>query len=100
MAELNPVETKAPSEIKYYTMDWSGELNSGATISTTAWVLSSTEITNVTDAIVTGSLKTTIKVSGGKDGQTYYLTNTVTTSDGETLEETGALQVKKGGLTA
>ena len=100
MPVLNAVEPKAPAEIKYYTMDWTGGLNSGATVSGSVWALSSSELTNVTDGIVSGSLKTTIKLSGGIEGQTYLCTNTITTSDGETRSRVGVLKVMTEGVDA
>jgi hypothetical protein len=90
---LNPVEPKDPQESKIYTMDWTNGLNSGATISASTWVV--TGLTNAADTIVTGSLKTTIRLSGGVDGNDYTCTNTVTTSDGETLERSGVVQVRQ-----
>lgn len=93
MSLLDPVDPKDPAEAKFYTMDWTAQLNSGATISTTAWVVPG--LTNVTDSIVTGNLKTTIKLSAGVDGQDYPCTNTITTSDGETLVQTGVVRVRR-----
>lgn len=88
------VDPKDPQESKLYTMDWSGELTDGATISTSSWTIDG-GLAKVTDGIVTGSLKTTIKVSGGQAGADYACTNTVTTSDGETLERTGIVRVRE-----
>lgn len=98
--QVNAVDPKHPSASEIYTADWSASLNSGATITTSAWSLSSSEITNVADAVVTGSLKTSIKISGGIEGSTYYLTNVVTTSDGESLARTFALKVQTEGVNA
>ncbi len=89
---LNPVEPKDPAESKVYTMDWTAGLNSGATISTSAWTIPA-GLTKVTDGIVTGNLKTSVQLSGGTDGQVYECTNQIVTSDGETLERTGVVQV-------
>ncbi len=50
-------------------------------------------LTNAADAIVTGSLKTSIRVSGGVAGVDYILTNTVTTSDSQTLINSGVVSV-------
>jgi hypothetical protein len=86
------VEPKDPDEIKIYTRDWTSLLNSGATISTSSWVVSS-GLTKVSDGIVTGSLKTSVKLSGGSPGIRYACTNRVVTSDGETLERTGEVLV-------
>jgi hypothetical protein len=92
---LNAVDPKDPSEIAFYTMDWTALLNSGATISTSAWTINPAGLTNVADSIVTGNLKTTIKVSGGVADTDYEATNTVTASDGETRVRTGVIKVRK-----
>lgn len=90
---LNPVEAKDPDESKIYTMDWTEGLNDTATISTSTWTVTS-GITNAADTIVTGSLKTTLRLTGGTAGATYTCTNRITTSDGETLERSGQVRVR------
>lgn len=95
VVELNPVEPKDPSESKIYTMDWTGALNSGATISASAWASEPSGLTHVGDGIVSGNLKTTLQVSGGSPDQDYDVTNTVTTSDSETLVRTGVIQCRE-----
>lgn len=95
-AQLNPVDPKDPSEALTYTMDWTDALNSGATVSTSTWALEPSGLTNDDDAIVTGNLKTTIKVSGGVHGTDYVATNTVVTSDSETLIRRGTIRVRDG----
>jgi hypothetical protein len=91
MANLD-VDPKDPSEIKIYTRDWTNVLNDGATVSISTWVIGP-GLTKDADGIVTGSLKTSVKLSGGSPGMRYPCTNTVTTSDGETLELTGTVLV-------
>jgi hypothetical protein len=93
MSLLPIVEPKDPSEVKFYTMDWTLTLNTGATISTSSWTVES-GLTKDSDAIVSGNKKTTILVSGGTDGVDYKATNQITTSDGETLERTGLIPVR------
>ncbi len=90
---LKPVEPKSPSESKLYTMDWSGGLSPGTTIATSAWTIQPAGLTNAADAIVTGNLKTSIRVSGGAVGVDYILTNTITTSDTQTLNNSGIVSV-------
>jgi hypothetical protein len=92
---LKPVEPKHPNSVKFYTMDWTDYLNSGATISSQSWSITPSGLTNVSDAIVTGGLKATIKVSGGVDGTDYQVTNTIVTSDGETEPRTGVIKVRR-----
>ena len=101
MFALNDVEPKAPGESKLYSMDWSDELDAGDTVATSTWELSSTEITNDADAVVTGRLETSIMIGGGVEGQEYYCTNIITTTvSGETLRRTGRLKVRTVGVTA
>jgi hypothetical protein len=100
MSELNAVDPKAPGETKLYTMDWSGELDTGVTISTSTWTLFSTEISNAGDAIVTGNLKTSILLSGGVEGQTYACRNNVTLSNTEVRYRIGTLHVQTEGVSA
>jgi hypothetical protein len=92
VSRLNAVDTKDPSESKTYSMDWSPQLNSGATISTSTWTLPSalTAIATATSGAVTSVL-----LSGGNDGQDYECLNTITTSDSETLTKAGTLRVRR-----
>lgn len=84
--------TKGPSDILVYTIDWSDWLNSGDSIATSTWSLTS-GVTKVTDTSTAST--TVIKVSGGTNGTSYTLTNTVTTTvSGETRIETFVLKVK------
>jgi hypothetical protein len=92
---LKPVEPKDPGESKLYTMDWSGKLPSGVTISTSTWSFAPSGLTNAADAIVTGNLKTSVRVSGGVDDNWYDCTNTVVLSDSQTLVAVGQLKVEK-----
>lgn len=92
---LNKVDPKDPAESKLYTMDWSGGLNSGSTISTSTWTMQPSGLTNAGDGIVAGNLKTSIEIAGGKPNTEYWLTNTITTSDGETLQRTGMVLVQR-----
>ena len=84
--------TKDPQETRQFTLDWTNDLD-GATISTSSWTVQ-TGITKVSDAIVSGNLKTTILVSGGTADSDYTVTNTITTSGGETLERSGTIAVR------
>lgn len=90
---LNFVEPKDPDETKLFTMDWTDALVSGTTISSSTWSLPD-GLTNVADAIVTGSLKTSIRVSGGTADVDYRVINTVQISNSETLQRTGVVSVR------
>lgn len=73
-------KTKRAAEVLDYTFDWytNGWLESGETISTSSWTVAA-GITKDSDSNTTTT--TTIWVSGGTSGQTYKLTNTITTSN-------------------
>jgi hypothetical protein len=74
------VKTKRAAEVLDYTFDWLTKewLESDETIATSSWVASD-GITVDTDTNTTTT--TTVWVSGGTSGQTYKLTNTITTSN-------------------
>lgn len=86
---MNDVDPKDPDEAKFYFMDWDGWLNESATISTSVWA---TTLTKASDAI--NALVTRVKLSGGTHGTDYVVQNTITTSDGETLERSGLVRVR------
>jgi hypothetical protein len=94
------VDKKDPNEIKYYSMDWTEGVNDGATVVTSVWTIQ----TIVADAapleeddsdVMAGDLITRVLLSGGTEGNSYEVTNTITTSDGETLERTGVVRIKE-----
>jgi hypothetical protein len=91
---------KDPNEVLACTFDWTAKLNAGATVTgTNTWSATPTSpgtpLTFASPTIVTGGRKTSALASGGVAGETYIVTNRVTTSDGETLEESGKLKVKE-----
>lgn len=73
--ELAP---KDPDGVIVYTWDWTDWLD-GETISTSVFTVES-GITNDDDSIVSGSLKTSIQLSGGTAGEKYLITNKITTA--------------------
>lgn len=81
---------KDPQEEKDYTIDWSDDLASGETISTSDWVVG-TGLTEEDDE--NNTTTTTAWVSGGTAGTEYLCVNTVTTSGGRTLERTVIIPV-------
>ncbi len=78
--------TKYKDEVKDYTLDWTKELlrNGSDTISTSSWVEDSSGITIDSDSNTTK--KTTVWLSGGSNGETYTVENTVVTAGGRTLK--------------
>jgi hypothetical protein len=72
--------TKTPEGILDYVIDWSAWLDSD-TISTSVWSVDS-GLTNVSDSNTTTAA--TIWLSGGEDGTSYNVRNTITTAGGRT----------------
>ena len=81
---------KDPLDVIDYTVDWVNRLE-GDTISTSTWT-ATTGLTLGAKSIVDSKVKTFI--SGGVDGTTYYVTNTIVTSGGRTHSVTVRLKVK------
>lgn len=83
---------KDPSEVRNYGYSWLGRLN-GAEIVTAAFVMvpetSTANISNV--ANTTTGISATI--SGGAEGEWAQFTSSITTTTGETLEETISLVI-------
>ena len=79
---------KDPAAELTYTVDWTEWLLGGATLSTIAFTTST--ITGDTAPIVIGTrtiidnTKATVIISGGSAGEIYTITNTITTSNGDT----------------
>ncbi len=74
---------KDPDEATLYGVDWLDRLGE-ATITSSSWVVPA-GITQVSASYT--DTQTTIKLSGGTLGSTNRVTNRVTTSDGETLDQ-------------
>lgn len=84
---------KPPAEVKDFLMDWSDKLDTGDTISTSAWsILPLTSPPLVEDSETETDDSATIWVSGGAVGSLYTLENTITTAGGRKFVE--AIQVR------
>lgn len=82
--------TKDPNAALDYAIDWHAWL-SGDTIATSTWTVP-TGITKTSDTHDTTTA--TVWLSGGSVGQTYQLTNTITTAGGRTDERTFQLTIQ------
>lgn len=82
---------KDPDEVLDYDFDWSAWLGTDE-IATSTWTVSS-GLTK--DSQSNSATATKVWVSGGTDGQTYTLTNTITTDGDRTAERTAKLKVKE-----
>lgn len=81
---------KDPDEVKDFGLVWTDLLLTD-TINGSSWIVPD-GITKDSDAFDADS--TTIWLSGGTDGETYRLTNRVTTAGGRTYDETCVLKCK------
>lgn len=77
---------KDPDEVVNYSLPWVDQMAAGATIVTSVWSDVAGAVLD-DDTIADDNLSTIAKVSGGVDGTDAGFTNTITTSDGETLEQ-------------
>lgn len=83
---------KDPSETLDYTFDWDDAyLQSGETISTSAWAVTPSGPT-LSGASNTNSTATTF-MAGGTAGHSYRLTNTIVTSASRTAERSITVRV-------
>lgn len=80
---------KDPDEVLDYQIDWSDRLGAD-TIATTTWVVPS-GITK--DSDTNDDTTTTIWLSGGTTGETYSLTNRITTAGGRTMDQSVRLKI-------
>lgn len=88
---LMPI-TKDPGESRAYAIDWSDHLGS-ATIQTSTWVVESGSVTAGSESETT--TVATVLLTGGTVGDESELTNTITTSAGETLKQSIRVRVRK-----
>ncbi len=81
-------ESKRPNEVRDYTVDWTAWL-AGDTIATSAVTVNGVTLNSTTNTA------TSVKVwlSGGADGATATVTNTITTAGGRTETEVFTLQI-------
>lgn len=83
--------TKTPAEIKRYKITYGDWLDTGETVITRTFVVS-TEGTGAlptvpTSEITDAGLSVTFFIAGGDDGETYEVIVQVTTSGGQTKED-------------
>lgn len=80
---------KDPNESIFFGVDWTDYLGT-ANISTSTWIVP-TGITNLTSSFTTKTAS--IKLSGGTLGIVYRVTNRITTSGGETVDQSIDIEV-------
>lgn len=76
---------KDPQSNEPYGLDWSAwlaELGDAVTIATSAWSVAPSSLTLSAASIVTGALKTQVRLAGGDVGTHYTVTNHIIATDG------------------
>lgn len=83
--------TKDPNAVLDYTIDWTRWL-SGDQIVTSEWLVP-TGLTKVADSKTASSA--TVWLSGGTAGQSYTVTNRITTTGGRTEDRSFTIRVEE-----
>jgi len=84
--------TKSNGGVLDYAFNWSDVIQPTETISTSNWVMSSLDLTLISQSL-SGVISTAF-ISGGRDNYYYTLTNTVSTDQGRTWERVMNLKVE------
>jgi phage baseplate assembly protein gpV len=79
---------QTPNERLDWSIDWTTRGLGSNTISSSSWAASSPDVTLSSPSVNVENTITTIYVTGGTPGQIYTITNTVTVSGGQILQET------------
>lgn len=82
---------KDPKAVLDYSVDWSKWL-AGDQVATSDWSVSDPALEAAGDS--NGPTRTTVWLSGGTAGQSYTVTNQITTSGGRTDERSFTIQVQ------
>lgn len=86
---------KAPAEAIRYGFDFGDRIAAGVTLASPTFAVSPVSGTlTASAAVVTGEWSTAL-ISGGALGESYEITGTVVTSDGQTLQQTATLEIRK-----
>jgi hypothetical protein len=83
--------TKDPNAVLDYTIDWTRWL-AGDQIATSEWLVP-TGLTKMADSTTASSA--TVWLSGGTAGQTYTVTNRITTAAGRTEDRSFIVKVEE-----
>jgi hypothetical protein len=83
--------TKDPDAILDYAVDWSRWL-AGDTIASSVWIVP-TGLAKATESNTT--TKAIVWLSGGVEGQTYTVTNRITTATGRTEDRSFTIRVEE-----
>lgn len=92
MSQLIALEPKDPNDVIDYDLDWSKWLRDGDTILVSDWIVPAGITMNSETSTNTSSK---IWLSGGTAGQSYSLTNRITTAQGRQKDRTITIRVKE-----
>ncbi|NCN42663.1 hypothetical protein GW916_15605 [bacterium] len=82
-----------PDDVEaFYGVDWSAELEPGETILSSTWIADPTATT--ADNGFSGAI-TSVKISGAIDGQTYRITNRISTNFRASIDKSFDLPCKQ-----
>lgn len=84
---------KDPDETVLYGIDFAARLDAGVTLAGVTWAVSPSGLTKSAE-VTDGASKAFVKLAGGALGDAYEATATVTTSDGQTLQQTATLRIR------
>jgi hypothetical protein len=83
------LDMKTPNEEKDYGINWAAQLAADVAITGSTWTIETTtgspDLAIEDDGI--DGMSTVVRLSGGSAGLDYLVSNTITTSDGESLEQ-------------
>jgi len=88
------VYLKDPDAVLDYTVDWSGALVEGESLTSAEWLVSPQTENGL--ALITQSAdgqSRTAMVSGGRPGEVYRLTNRVTTDHGRSYDRSFVIRI-------
>lgn len=91
--DLLPWPDKDPDETVLYGIDFVDRLDAGVTLAGVSWAVSPSGLTKSAE-VTDGATKAFVKLAGGALGDAYEATATVTTSDGQTLQQTATLRIR------
>lgn len=84
---------KDPQAILRYKFNWSPWLEAGETLVTSLFLHTSATLV-IDQAVIQGGF-TVFRASGGTDGETVLITNSITSSTGRLDERTARLRIKQ-----
>lgn len=87
---------KDPAAVLTYLFDWSDWLGATAQIATSTFTISGPDsaLTKDNPSLVSGNLKSQVRLTGGTVGLTYVLTNQIVTNETPTQTDERSVNIK------